>query len=263
MRKFTYSVAVTALLCGTAHGATVLKTSIRDLASNQESMAIVYAQNGQMRVESGGPQENFAIFTGDAMHAINPKDRNYVVIDRASMKQMAATVNPALKQMQERMAAMPPEQRAQMEKMMGAHLPGMSGKPVVEEIRKTGKSGKVAGYNCSYSEVLLDGVVSSEVCVAPIGALKGSQELYDASAKLGALMEDVLKEIDAPWLKEMASRQIENYSKLGGVPVFARSFKDGKVVRESTLQSIATQSVPATTFEVPAGFTRKEIMPQR
>lgn len=263
MRKFAYSVAAMALLCGTAQGATVLKTAIRDLASNKESIATVYAQDGKMRVETGGPQDNFAVFTGEAMHAINPKDRNYVVIDRASMKQMAATMNPALKQLQERLAGMPPEQRAQMEKMMGGQLPGMSGKPAVEEIRKTGKSGKVAGYNCSYSEVLLDGVVSSEVCVAPLGALKGSQELYDASAKLGALMEDILKELDAPWLKEMATRQVENYSKLGGIPVFARSFEDGKPSRESTLQSIVTQSVPATTFAVPAGFTRKEIMPQR
>lgn len=263
MRKFAHSVAAAALLCGTAQGATVLKTSIRDLASNKESIATVYAQDGKMRVEAGGPQDNFAVFSGEAMNAINPKDRNYVVIDRASMKQMAATMNPALKQLQERLASMSPEQRAQMEKMMGGQMPGMSGKPVVEEIRKTGKSGKVAGYNCSYSEILLDGVVASEVCVAPLGALKGSQELYDASAKLGALMEDVLKELDAPWLKEMATRQVENYSKLGGVPVFTRSFKDGKPTRESTLQSIATQAVPANLFEVPAGFTRKEIMPKR
>lgn len=262
MRQFAYSAAA-ALLCGTAQGATVLKTSIRDLASNKESIATVYAQDGKMRVESGGPQESFAVFTGDAMNAINPKERNYVVIDRASMKQLAATMNPALKQLQERLAGMSPEQRAQMEKMLGGQMPGMGGKPVVEEIRKTGKSDKVAGYNCSYSEVLLDGVVASEVCVAPLGALKGGQELVEASAKLGALMDDVLKEIDAPWLKEMASRQVENYSKLGGVPVFARSFRDGKPSRESTLQSIVTQSVPASTFEVPAGFTRKEIMPQR
>ena len=263
MRKLACSVAATALLCGTAQAATVLKTAIRDLASNKESIATVYAQDGRMRVETGGPQENFAVFDGEAMNAINPKERNYVVIDRASMKKMAATMNPALKQLQERMASMPPEQRAQMEKMLGGNMSGMGGKPVVEEIRKTGKSGKIAGYNCSYSEVLRDGVVTSEICVAPVNALKGSQELYEASAKLGALMEDVLKEIDAPWLKEMANRQIENYTKLGGIPVFSRAFKDGKPVRESTLQSIVTQSVPASNFEVPAGFTRKEIMPQR
>lgn len=263
MRKLACSVAATALLCGTAQAATILKTAIRDLASNKESVAVVYAQDGKMRVETGGPQENFAVFSGEAMNAINPKERNYVVIDRASMKKMAETMNPALKQLQERMASMSPEQRAQMEKMLGGNMPGMNGKPVVEEIRKTGKSDKIAGYNCSYSEVLRDSVKISEICVAPVGSLKGSQELYEASAKLGALMEDILKEIDAPWLKEMASRQIENYSKLGGVPVFSRSFKDGKPVRESTLQSIVTQSVPASTFEVPAGFTRKEIMPQR
>jgi hypothetical protein len=259
MRNCLYSVAL-ALLCGTAQAATVMKTAVRDLASNKESVATVYAQDGKMRVESGGPQENFAIFTGDAVNAVNPKERNYVSIDRASIKQMAATANPALKQLEARMAGMSPEQRAQMEKMLGAHMPSSGSKPVVEETRKTGKSGKMAGYSCSYTEVLRDGVVVSEICVTPVGALKGGNELYDASAKLGALMEDMLKEIDAPWLREMANRQIENYGKLGGIPVFTRIFRDGKPVRESTLQSIATQAAPAGAFEIPAGFTRKEMM---
>jgi hypothetical protein len=263
MQIRAYSVAVMALLCGAAQAATVLKTTNRDLASNRETTTTVYAQEGKMRVETGGAQDNFAIFRDDTLYSINPKDRNYVALDRASMKKMAETVNPAMQRMQEQMEKMTPDQRAQMERMMGGtKLPGM-GKAAVEEIRKTSRTGKVAGYGCTYSEILQDGVVASEACVVPLTALKGGQELYDASLKISALMEDMLKEIDAPWLKQMANRQIENYSKLGGVPVLTRTFANGKPTRESTLQSIATQAVPASSFELPAGFTRKEMMPQR
>lgn len=263
MRNRIYCIVALAFLCGMANAAAVLKTKVRDLSSNRESLATIYAENGKLRVETGGPQDNYAVFTGDAMNAVNPQERSYVLIDRASIKELAATVNPALKQLQERLAAMPPEQRAQVEKMLGGQVPGMGGQPVKEEIRKTGKSGKVAGYDCSYSEVLHDAVKVTEVCVAPFTALKGGQELYDASVKVSALMDDILKELDAPWLREMASRQLQNFSKLGGVPVLTRVFNDGKAVRESMLDSAATQSVPASTFQVPAGFTRKELMPQR
>lgn len=262
MQIRAFSVAVMVLLCGAAQAATVLKTTNRDVASNAESITTLYAQDGKMRVETGGAQDSFAIFRDDTLYSVNPKDRNFIAMDRASMKKMAESVNPAMKQMQEQMSKMTPEQRAQMERMMGGKLPGM-GKAPVEEIRKTAKTDKVAGYNCKYSEILQDGVVASEFCVVPLASLKGGQELYDASLKVSALMEDMLKEIDAPWLKQMANRQVENYGKLGGVPVLTRTFVDGKAVRESTLQSIATQAVPASSFEVPTGFTRKEMMPQR
>lgn len=264
MRTSAYLVAATALLCGTAQSATVLKTSNKDLESATQSVTTIYAEGGKMRVETGGAQDAVALFRDDTLYSLNPKDRTYSVLDRAAMKKMAATVSPALKQLQEQMAKMSPEQRAQMEKMMGgAKMPGMGGKEVVEEIRKTGKSGKVAGHSCSYSEVWRDGVLASELCVAPIGSLQGAQELVDASMKVAALMEDMLKELDAPWLKQFANRQVENYGKLGGVPVQSRLFNDGKPVRESTLQSIATVAAPAGAFEVPAGYTRKEMIPSR
>lgn len=255
-------VIATALSCGVAHAATVLKTANRDLASNDASVTTVYAEGGKMRVETGaGPQDVVAVFKDDTLYSLNPKDRTYMAMDRAAMKKMAETLNPALKMLQQQMANMTPEQRAQMEKMMGTKLPGAA-KESVEEIRKTGKTSKVAGYDCSYAEVWVDGALASELCVTPIAALQGGKELLDASVKVSALMQDMLKEIDAPWIKQMANRQVENYSKLGGVPVLGRTFDNGKPARESTLQSITTQAAPAGAFDIPAGYTRREMMPQ-
>jgi len=256
-------VVATVLSCGAAHAATVLKTASRDLASNSASVTTVYAEGGKMRIESGGgPHDVVAVFKDDTLYSLNPKDRTYMAMDRAAMKKMAETLNPALKMLQQQMANMTPEQRAQMEKAMGTKLPG-AGQESVEEIRKTGKTNKVAGYDCSYAEVWVDGALASELCVTPIATLKGGKELLDASVKISALMQDMLKEIDAPWIKQMANRQVENYSKLGGVPVLGRTFANGKPTRESTLQSITTQAAPAGAFDVPAGYTRKEMMPQR
>lgn len=242
-----------------AHAGAALKTKVHDVAQNKDSFTLLYAQDGNLRVETGDAQRSYAIFSGDALYAVNPKDKTYTTLDRAAIAKMAAQLNPALKQMQERMAKMPPEQRAQMEKMMGKNLSGF-GKQSVQEIRKTARTAKVAGYSCTYTEVLEDGVLASEFCVVPQTALKGGQDLAVSSARVIALMADMLKQLDAPWLKQMADKQVENYAKLGGIPVTSRLFSEGKPVRESVLESATTAALPASLFQVPSDYTKREMM---
>ncbi len=152
---------------------------------------------------------------------------------------------------------MPPEQRAQLEKQLGTA--GAGSKPVVEKVRKTGRNDKIAGYACSYSEVVRDDVVSAEACVAAPAALKGSQELVDVSAQVAAFLKPITDGAATPMLRQLATRQIDNYAQLGGIPLRSRRFDAGKPVFESTLQSIAAESLAATLFEIPAGYTKKDL----
>ena len=80
-----------------------------------------------------------------------------VVIDRATIKQLADKVNPALRQMEAQLKNMTPEQRAMVEKMMGASLPQDQEAPT--EIIKTARKDKIAGLNCTYSEVRQGGAL--------------------------------------------------------------------------------------------------------
>jgi hypothetical protein len=256
---------VAGLACVSVHAGTSLETVNRDLGSGKSTTILTWAQNGMMRVESKSPDgvaTAAMIFKDDTVYSLNAKDKTYSVMDRAAMKRMAEQINPMLKQMQERMAQMSPEQRAQMEKMMGNRMPGM-GPQKKQEMHKTGRSGKVSGYNCSYVEVHEDGVLSDEMCVVPAGDIKGSQELLTAAKKFGDLMKEMMASIDAPWLKQMADRQVANFEQLGGVPVQSRHFSDGKPASETTLQTVRSESLAAALFEIPAGYTRKDMMPQR
>lgn len=254
-----HSLTIAAVLLATsAHAGTVMETVSRDLGGNRgEKLMTTYAQGGQMRVD--GDRDSYAIFKDDGLYAINTKDRNYVLMDRATMKKMADTINPAMKQMQERMAQMTPEQRAQMEKMMGRKLPGANGQ-AEQEIRKTSRTDKVAGYSCGYVEILEGGVLQDELCIVAPGSLKGGDELMASAQKVSTTMREIFKDIDAPWIKQMVDRQMENYAKIGGLPVLTRHFSDGKPVNETTIKSIRSESIPAATFTIPAGFTRKDMM---
>jgi len=243
------------LMAGQVHAGTVLKTVNRDLANNQEMLSTTYAQQGSLRVESGNSSGTVVIFKDDVLYTLDPKEKTYMMIDRPTMQRVVQQLSPVLKQMQETLVKMPPEQRAKMEKLMGTS----GGKPVVEQVRKTSRTDKIAGYACSYSEVLRDDVVSTEACVTAPAALKGSQELVDAAAKVAAFMKQLTEGLDVPFIRQMTERQIDNFAELGGIPVQSRHFTDGKAVFESTLQSLSGTALPATLFEVPEGYKRKEL----
>lgn len=246
------------LMAGASHAGTVLEMTSRDLSNNTESLAKTYAQDGRMRVETGEKKDTVVIFRDDTIFTLDPAQKTYLSMDRASMQKLAAQLNPALKMLQEQMKNMTPEQKAQIERMTGAKLPGSSGE-AKREIRKTSRTGKVANYTCTYSEVLEDGVLQHEACVVPPGDLKGSKELYDVGMKVAALVKDMMASVDAPWLRQMMDRQLESFNDLGGLPVLTRTFDEGKPLHESTMKSIRAESIPASQFEIPADYKKREM----
>ena len=248
----------TVVAASSLHAGTVLETTTRDLSQNTTTLATTQVQSGKIRMESND-HDGFAVFRDDTLFVINTRDKNYVELDRATIKRMADTLNPALKQLQERVAEMSPEQRAQIEGMLGGSLPDLE-KPAQQEVRRTGRSGKVLQYACEYVEVLEKSAVTDELCVAAPASLSGGEELMTAATRMSQLIQDIFKDLDAPWLKQSLDRQLQNYDKLGGVPVAAKHFDNGKVVSETTLKSINKRSVPENAFDVPAGYVRRDMM---
>ena len=244
-----------------AHAGTRLETVSRDLADGRTSTINTWAQGGMMRVDAQS-NDSSMIFKDDTIFAINHKEKSYIVMDRASMKRMAEQINPALQMLQERMKTMTPEQRAQMEKMLGTRIPGGEAQPQ-PEIKRTSRNGKINGYNCTYVEVREAGALTDELCVAPATALKGSAELMSSAKKMSVLVNDMMASMDAPWLKQMAQKQIQNFEALGGIPVMSRHLVDGKPQNETSLNDISAETVAASLFEIPAGYTRKDMMAPR
>jgi hypothetical protein len=248
---------------GTAQAGTTLETVNRNLSGGDTTTISTWAQNGMLRMEAK-PSDATMIFKDDTLFSINHKDKSYYVMDRASMKKMADTLGPALKAMQEQMKNMTPEQRAQMQKMLGGRMPGGMGEPEKkEEIKRTTRTDKISGYSCTYVQVLEDGVLTDEMCVAPGNTLKGSDELIVAAKRMSDLLKEMMSSMDAPWLKQMAEKQTQNFEKLGGIPVMSRHFEDGKPTNETSMSFIRAESLAASMFDVPSGYTKKDMAAPR
>jgi hypothetical protein len=258
MSMRTALVPALLLLGATAHAGAVMEVVNKDLANGRpDTVSKTLAQDGKMFVDSG--QQSSMIFKDDALYVMNPKDKTYSVLDRESMKKLADQLNPALAQLEASMAKMSPEQRAQMQKMMGSRMPGM-GPAKTQEVRKTGRADKVAGYSCSYVEIIEDGIVQQQMCVAPASSLKGGDELMEAGLRMSAMMREMFSSMNSPMFKQMVDQQAAIYDKIGGVPVLTRHFVGGKPSMETTVKSMTSQSIPASTFEIPAGYTKKDMM---
>jgi hypothetical protein len=261
-RTLSISLLAAACAAGSAQAGTRLEMLNRDLSGGRTTTITTWAQDGKLRVQTQ-PNQSVMIFKDDTIYAISPRDQSYIVMDRASMKRMADQINPGLKMLQEQMKNMTPEQRAQMEKMLGGRLPVGDGSEARQEIKRTSRTDKINGYSCTYVEVREAGTLTDELCVAPGSALQGSDELMSAANKMSALMQDMMASMDAPWLQQMAQKQLQNFEALGGVPVLSRNYVDGKPQTETTLSKIGSETVAPALFEIPAGYTRKDMLPAR
>jgi hypothetical protein len=258
-------VGTVVLLAGlTASAGVVLDSAELDPASGKvRSTTTVRAEDGKLRMEhyEGTKQTAVMIFKDDVLYVLDPADSSYVLIDRASIRQIADTVNPALEQMQAQLERLPPEQRAMVEQMLNDSMPGgLGGGPQpLREVRRTGRVDEVAGMSCRIHEMLADGLLEREVCVAAAGSMPGGLQFYAALSRMGRLMQELMDSIDAPWLKQSIDEQWTNVEKLEGVPIRGREYQNDEVVSELVVKDIREEVAPAGSFGVPEGYTRREI----
>jgi hypothetical protein len=226
-----------------------------DLASGKVELSQrMYVQNGQGRfVDSAG---RTTLIKNGTMYVIDDSDKSYIAFDKATMDKLAVKLNEAMSQMQEQLAKLPPEQRAQMEAM----LPNMSGGDQKWEVEAidTGKSDKVDGRSCRVWDVKRNGELDDQMCVVPYGSLPGKENFQAMFANFAKVFEEMAKSV--PMLSGMMSNEFAAQEKINGFPVRSRDYENGKLSDVERLMSVwRDENIPAATFEIPAGYRKKSM----
>src|SRR5215831_3007447 len=133
----------------------------------------MYVQDGNGRFVD--PEGRASLIKGDTLYIIDENDKSYIAMDQATMQQVAKQVQAAMDRMKEQMAKLPPEQRQQMEQMMGGSAAVLQGKQRTVDVKDTGKSDKVDGRACKLWDVTRDGALDQQICVVPYSALPGKE----------------------------------------------------------------------------------------
>lgn len=230
----------------------------RDLTAGTSALSQkMYVQNGNGRfVDDGG---RATIIKGDTMYIVDDSDKSYIVFDKATMEQLAQQLGAAMERMKQQLAKLPPEQRAQMEQAM-ANVPGM-GSPDQKwtvELADTGKSDKIDGRTCKIWDVTRNGELDEQICVVPYSALPGKENFQQVFAKFAKVFEEMAKSV--PMLAGMMTNEFTAHVRTNGYPVRTRAYEDGKLGSEETLVKVwREEAIPASMFDIPAGYTVKKM----
>jgi hypothetical protein len=142
-----------------------------------------------------------------------------------------------------------------MEKMMGQMGVGGSAAPK-RVLKNTGRTESAGGIKCTVWEASEGGQKAEELCAAAPGAVPGGDDMLKTLREVGELFKGFAQNLNAAGTGESAWRDLDT---IKGVPIISRSFEGGKVTAENRLSAARKESVPASQFEIPAGYTEKKL----
>ena len=168
--------------------------------------------------------------------------KTYYTTTKQDMEQFAA-------KMQERMND--PEMKKGME-MMAKMTEGMAGSV---EVKKTGESRKVAGFRCEEWAITMNQYTTMKECVT--GDLQYPARSFEAYREYSESMKKMMSGFGA--MAKSGAELAEKMKAMKGYPVATSMKMDvmgQKTSTESEVIEVRRGSIPASTWEIPAGYTK-------
>lgn len=265
MKKAIGAMVLGSLIALSSQAAVVITVETTDLTKKDAPAEVgqVSIDGDKMAMRGADPQEvPQMIFRGDLkiLYAINPKAKEYVEIDKETFDVIGGQMDEAMKQMEKRLADMPPQQRAMVERMMRQKMPDPTrsalamGEPMVKQ---TEERKQIAGYPCRLYEVHVDDQKTREIWVTAWTNIDQGREAFGIFTELEDFFEGLMEAMkNSPFARSLQN-PFDQVSKIDGFPVLTREFKDGKATRESLFKSVEVQDLPATAFDPPKGYKKK------
>jgi len=192
-----------------------------------------------------------------------------MVMDEATIKQLAGQMSQAMAQYEQMLKNVPPQQRAMMEKMMKKQMGNMMPKsiPTAEsKLSKRGQSKTVAGYKTTHVQQKRDGQLTSEYWAVGWDKIEGGDEVQEAFLGMAKFQDNLTKAFTQGgsnpmmgMVKSMSDNMFKQMSKMNGFPVSVINYKDGTKSRESVLESIDIRTLDPEAFEPPNGYKRQRM----
>jgi hypothetical protein len=259
--KIWLSALVFGCAAATGGGARAeVQISMETSANGKNTPMTVYFAADRLKMDMDRIAVIYRADTG-AVFSIMKDQKKYIAFDAATQQRMSSMMSAMQQQMRQRMKSLPEAQRKQMEAAiakagMQEPRPDSALKPG-SAYEKTGQSKTVGAWSCRVFRKALAGGVTIDSCFAPLSAVGMKHE--DLAAFKG-LMEQMRKTL--PKSGDMNSLNLNDQAQeigFEGYPVETVTSAQGAPQTTSTVKSIQHVSLPADTFELPAGYAKQEI----
>jgi hypothetical protein len=249
----------------------VVTSTYTKLDTKETSPSTLYIDNDRVKLVS---QDVTVIFRADTnrMWIIQPKDNTYTEMTAEAMQQMGgqlagaqAQLGAAQAQLQASLAQMPPQQRAMMEQMLAGRglgaPPGAGGPPAPPQISfvKTGGGKAVAGIRCDTYSKSMNGQKQSDVCVAPVssaGLTAGDVQVFE---RLAQFVQPIASSPMVPRMGYLDWNEMTKAIGFAGFPLESVIYIGGQPNLQQTVNKIERTTIPAGTYDLPAGLSKREL----
>ncbi|MFQ3670758.1 MAG: hypothetical protein SNJ84_04810 [Verrucomicrobiia bacterium] len=269
------SLGLVTLLTTTIHAGTKLQVVHRDLAAGGEpATTTIKIGEGTLRVHQLNRPEEDLLFQAPAetVWLIDHQKKQFYKLTKNDLDGLADQVAGAMKQVQEQLANLPPEQRAMVEKMMQAQMPAGVSLPGAATPPRTGRWEKVASgetvgrWTCDHYRYLEGDTVQREVWTAPLNTAGIDPSAWTVMTQLGDLFKGFAEKMPMVIPKDQidpASWDLPPDLRTRAFPVKFVEFNNGQPASETVFASIESTSFPADTFAPPEGYQEKSFLGDR
>lgn len=264
---------VVAALPVVAHADVSYTFQVTDTKTGATSTNTVLSKDGRLRmsVQDAGQNSTADVIylpKADEVIMLNQQRKEAVRMTRADMERLQQRMeamgfggnggmsDAMAKRMQEAMKNMPPQARAQAEKMlqqMGKSHAGAAEAPAAPEYKPTGKTADYAGISCRFYDVITGGTKTAEMCAAKPQDIKGGAELVASLKNMASFFEGMTKFMGAH-APQMQFTPID-----GRFPIAHRDLAGQSVVRETVLKSVSDGPISDSEFDVPSGYKMRQL----
>jgi hypothetical protein len=212
----------------------------------------------RMRAESVGPNGGTSalVFDGDkqVLYMIDVDKKTYSEMTKADVDKLATQLSGAMAMLQQQMANLSPEQRAQTEAMMkGRGLASAAAAPK-PHYRKAGTD-VVGKWKCDKYERYEGEEKTSQICTVDPKTLGFSASDFAVTRQLADFFSKIMPQ-NARQIFSIGTGEDQGFS---GVPIRSVVTIGGEQTT-SELAEITRQNFAESTFAVPPGFQKREFL---
>jgi hypothetical protein len=248
MRSSTLTLTALLLAVGAAGAATasddltIVSKHTHDGKPAGTSTSYLASDHVRMAREEGN--ETIVDLKTGVMTTLDGKKKTYFTVTKQDMEQLAA-------KMQERMND--PETKKAME-MMAKMSAGMA---TSFDVKKTGVTRRIAGFGCEEWTITMGTMSTINECVS--AELKYPAHAFDAYKEFSESMRSMMGAFGP--MAKAGAELAEKMKSMKGFPVATSTRIDvmgNKTTTETEVVEVRRGSIPASAWEIPAGYTKIE-----
>lgn len=243
------AMALGLMLTSAAHADVKISSESIDAKDGKTSPVTMYFTADRLKMDMDTTEMIYRDDTG-TIYTVMKRQHQYMVLDSATQQRMAAMMSGMRQQMQ----SLPEAQRRQIE---ARGMPGVTQPPPDAPYVKTGQSKVVGSWSCQVFHKSLGNGTTVDACFAPLGTIGLTRDDLVVLRKLSERMQKTM-----PTAGAMGGMDFDRQARevgFEGFPVQTETTLNGAQRTTSTLKSVEHLSLPADTFEVPAGYTKQEM----